>query len=304
MRLVYLHPDIRMESDYFWRPEFMNQCDKFLWVSRQTWQAKKVASFKPDHIHFASRAAPRKVWLPLNKLEALRTLLPKTVITTYRGGVGNEVSYLEKLNSLVDKAFGATDSYYKQEWMPAASNLKFWKVPRKGLPKYNIIFIGRCYTEYKRAERYNTLKSVQSRFKLTVVGNDTWKHFGINNLPKTTTFIQNRVYYSDALIGLNVVSEKYKKLSKYISNRINHMMLAGLPVFTYWQPNLDKVFKNHQEIVLYRSDGELLELLDFYIKVENRRKLERIGAAGQAVMVSRFTSNELVKRILSVKRKF
>ena len=98
LRLVIVHPRIKNESIEFWLPEFMNQSDYTLYKSRPNWTAEEIIKWKPNHIHFGSRAAPRTSWMPMNKLQKIKSRLPKCVITSYRGGVGYEVQYCERLN--------------------------------------------------------------------------------------------------------------------------------------------------------------------------------------------------------------
>ena len=301
IRLVYVHPDIKHESHRFWYVAFSSNVDHILWIKNSDWTTRKIARFKPTHIHFGSRASPRERWMPINKIIKLRNLLPKVVITSYRGGVGTEVDYLERLNKIIDCAFGATDSYRGQRWMPGGSSFNFWARPRQANPKQQLIFIGRAYKN-DRAERAHLVKEVQSRFPLTVLGNNAWKNYGVKVASYTGTFEENRLFYCTSLMGINFVSKKYLHLSKYFSSRLIHMMQTGLPCITPYQPGMAQVFRDKEDIFYYRNKHELFSLLRCYLNRENRNLLEVVGKRGKLVS-RKYDVNNLVKQVLSIRRR-
>jgi len=299
-------------SHRFWAEEFLNQASDILFLTKHNWNINEIVNFKPQHIHFASDALPRSVWMPVNKIKKLRNKLNSaklnTVITSYRGGVGKEGELLEVLNGLVDKAFGSTDFYSNQEWLPTASNPLFWNGVRRG-GLCGIIYIGHASEEHIKIMRkrgiyftkHKYLKALQGRTKLTVVGSG-WKRFGIRHEIPTNTYEQNRNYYLNSTIGLNIVHDDLRKYTKYFSNRLIHMMQTGLPCITPYQPNLEKVFK-YGEVIMYKNINDLLLKVIYYLDETNRDELRRIAAKGKHLVSTVWNPKNLVRKILSVERK-
>ena len=130
MRVIFINakPIFRLDSTShrFWFEEFRRQSTDFWFIHTADWKINQIKAWNPDHIHFASDGLPRIMWMPITKIEALKKACPKAIITSYRGGVGKEKEHLNKLNPLMDAAFGSTDYYNKLIRLPAPASPKFW----------------------------------------------------------------------------------------------------------------------------------------------------------------------------------
>lgn len=299
MRLVYIHPNISLESHRFWYAEFQKQSRALMWIKQPAWNVRDIIKFRPDHIHFASRAAPRKDWMPISKIQELKRNLSRCIITQYRGGVGTELDYLRKVGKAIHASYSPADGYAGYKWMPVSSDPNFWNGNRSRSPRYEIIFIGRSYRG-ERAQRCNQLKQLFDYFPITIYGNNGWKEHGIIPKKATTSFEQNRRIYLDSKIGLNIVSRKYKNLKKYFSNRLVHMMQSGLPCLTYKQPELDTVFKDGEEIIFYTSWDDLREKIKHWLNPLYTEKLNQIGEAGKSRAALLCNPTENIQKIFKI----
>lgn len=314
MRVVLINHTTKFNQDpsswKFWFEGFEKQCTELLFINHSDWLRQEILNFFPDHIHFGSDALPREMWMPLNKIRKLKEIADKTscVITSYRGGIGKEECLLNKLNKIVDKAFGSNTYYKNQEWIPAPSNPYFWNQGVKKSKQCGVIFIGHCGKNHvKNMKKWNieftkhrTLRKVVNNFKTTVVGNG-WETFGIKSAVSTNTYENNRNYYNNSFIGLNIVHDDLKKFPKYWSNRLNHMLQAGLPCFTPYHPGYEEIFKQEENIVWYKSDDELIDFLYKYHRSENLTQLNKIAKAGKRLAFN-WNATNAVNKILSVKK--
>ena len=316
MRVIFINakPIFRLDSTShkFWFNQFRKQSTDFWFIHTANWNINQIKNWNPDHIHFSSDALPRTMWMPLSKIKSLRKVCPHAVITSYRGGVGKEKEHLNKLNPLMDAAFGSNDYYKEQIWLPAPSSPKFWRHVNLNRKKivYRIIHIGHGSAEHLKTmkkrgitfTKHRTLKAVQAKFgqKFTLIGSG-WKQLGLNHFPPTPNYDVNKNYYHQSLIGLNVVHDSLRIFPKYWSSRLMHMMMSGLACITPYQPEIETVMEHGKHILFYKNDNELIKLLTHYIDKED--ELRQMGKDVCELACKQWNSKLAVQRILAVRKK-
>ena len=305
MKIVFMSQKIGQNEGnaFFWLTAFKKR-GQLLHIGSLPWSLNEICRWQPDHIHIDNAAQPLDKWMPLNRLRKLRDRLGNTAITLYFHDALKELNYRPGLLQYLDGSFC---SYNEKGsiWMPVPSDIKFWDVPRPEIPKHNIIFIGNVYKQLTKAQkieytRGRTLRAVQTRFKITIVGHGWQKEYGLHHRPPTGKFQETRAYYQNARIGLNVMNDSIRNLRKCWSNRLTHMMLSGLPCFTPYMPGLENAFIDGKEVIFYHSDQDLIKKLASYTK--NNDLLRQIGQAGKKKMQGLGDINKAVNRILAVKR--
>ena len=189
--------------------------------------------------------------------------------------------------------------------MPIPSDIAFWNVSKAKVPKHLIVFVGNQYASHSESQgvpftRGRTLKAVASKFETTIVGGG-WKKYKLKYQKPTQTYSQTREYYANAVVGLNIINDGYRKLRKCWSNRLTHMMLCGLAVFTPHMPYIDEVLKDGEHVILYNTDKDLLNKMFYYF--EHRDKLDLIGQNAKTLAREIMDVDKAVHRILAIKRK-
>jgi len=149
------------------------------------------------------------------------------------------------------------------QWIPLAGDVGIHKkldVPKK----YDIGFVGRDAKKFARGRHLELLKE---KYPNSFIG--------------TANYRDMSEIYSASRIGFN------SSIRGDINMRIFEIMSCGSLLLTNSIKNsgLDELFDVDKHMVTYKSDKELLGLIDYYLKNEKER--ERIAESGYKLVISK-----------------
>lgn len=138
----------------------------------------------------------------------------------------------------------------------------------------DIAFIGRPITEITN-HRINLISLINQHYDLKVWGAN-WQEIGFN-CPKQDIYPQEYAkicYASKIILGC----DRNLKMDCYFSNRTWITLGCGGFLLTNYVPGLETIFKRGVHLEWYHSQEECLDLIDYYLKNESKRK--NIALAG------------------------
>ncbi len=122
-----------------------------------------------------------------------------------------------------------------------------------------------------------------------------WEGTGFKALTEAYAHEFSRLV-GQARILLGLIGDEWSGLEAYFSNRVPNTLACGAFLIQRYTPGLEEVFRNHEQLVWYRTDEELLSLIERYLALPAER--ERIARRGRELVVSSFTYDKAVTRIL------
>lgn len=132
--------------------------------------------------------------------------------------------------------------------------------------KYDIAFAGKTDKSIFHKERTKLIRKI-SRHYNTIIRNDVR-----NNIAE---------FYSSSKIvfGAEILSEERKFLPYlYTSNRFFVALGCGAFYLCQWFPGIEKLAQNHKQLVWFKTEKELFELVDYYLKHDEQREMIRKSA--------------------------
>jgi hypothetical protein len=153
-----------------------------------------------------------------------------------------------------------------------------------------VAFIGRP----GKGNRVKLLQAINQNFNLKTWGAQ-WQAFDLKCLkfsiyPKDYAKI---CYSAQIILGLDQVFE----LEGYFSNRTWITLGCGAFLLTNYNPGLENIFTKGKHLEWYHSQEECLELIDYYLKHEARRK--QIAQNGYQFAHTHRTYDKVMDEIIS-----
>ena len=107
--------------------------------------------------------------------------------------------------------------------------------------------------------------------------------------------LQNEVIQSSKMV---IGIDHYPSISKYFSNRLPIAMVSGVPYVCYKSKDLDKLFKDREEIFFFDNEKTLIETVEEVLALsDEERKL--IGENGRKKILNRYTTEKIYKEIIN-----
>jgi len=188
----------------------------------------------------------------------------------------------------------------RSEYFPIAFEATLLqKLVKSPIKKYNITHIGGYGPVHN--ERNKILEYAARKVKI-----DFWG-YGINNLEKGSPILRN--YHGEAwgLEMYEILRQSKITLTGHITkvagDYANNMTLfeatgCGTMLITDYKSNLHELFDINKEIVTYRSPGELVKKIKYYLTHENERN--KIALAGQKKTLKDHTYLNRMKLLIKI----
>jgi predicted SAM-dependent methyltransferase len=174
------------------------------------------------------------------------------------------------------KAAYCVDQVY---YMPQACSPQF--MHRVELQeKYDIGFTG-ALNGYSHKARTDVLKNLKKKYSVAVKNN-----------------VRNNIsdFYSKCRIVFGMNSDFNKFL--YTSNRLFVALGCGAFYLCQWFPGIQKLAKNHEHLVWFKTHDELFNLVDFYLEDETKRN--RIRKQAERLAHSKHTYVMRIQNMMDI----
>jgi len=256
---------------------------------------ERIRRFRPTHVHLGGSVKNNVI--PIHLLFDVKKELKCTISVFY--GDAEYSPYHRELAEVVDDIYVTNRTHIERlneanpratlRYMPCPTEPRVFK--EHGSKKtYEVIFIG----NNNQPNRLPILKRVAEHFDLIVFGNG-WKGTGL---------VHRRPVYgrkfsitcSKAQICLGITDPRWTELEGYFSVRLINTLATRSFIIQTYSKGLEKLFRNHENLVWYEDEDQLLELIAYYLNHEEER--ERIAYEGQKVVYQNFTYEKSVRSIL------
>lgn len=214
-------------------------------------------------------------------------------------GDGRFSTYHHDLGKDVDHAYLNNKTHIEQNRSLDLANIHYLPCPTdpdlfrpvKVEKSYDLLFIGNNNSQ----SRFALLYKIHQRFGRSVAGPD-WEGTGLNSLTEAygSDFFSRLVGQARILLGL--MSDEWGKLEACFSNRAVNTLACGGFLIQRYTPGLEALFRNHEHLVWYSTEEELFSLIGYCLDKPTER--ERIGSQGRDLVISGFTYDRAVARIL------
>jgi spore maturation protein CgeB len=153
-----------------------------------------------------------------------------------------------------------------------------------------VAFVGRPWQE----NRVKILKAIDAKYQLKTWG-ARWQDYGL-------TCLKTRVYpaeYAKICYATKIIlgCDQSFELEGYFSNRTWITLGCGGFLLTNYNPGLEDIFTKGQHLEWYHDEAECLELIDYYLKHEDRRK--QIAQNGYEFAHTHRTYDNVIEDIIS-----
>jgi spore maturation protein CgeB/predicted SAM-dependent methyltransferase len=256
--------------------------------------APRIASFRPDHIHLGGSV--KKGIIRPKFLAKVKVDSGCTISAFY--GDGRYSTYHYDLGWVVDHIYTSNKTHIEQNrslglanfhYLPCPTDPEIFR-PMKGVKKHDLLFVG----NNNNLCRLELLRKIHHRFNLSVAGTG-WKGEGFEALTEAYGPEFSRLV-GQARILLGLIGDEWSGLEAYFSNRVANTLACGGFLIQRYTPGLEKVFRDQEHLVWYRTEEELFDLIERYLGQPAERK--RIARQGRELVVSSFTYDRAVARIL------
>jgi hypothetical protein len=153
-----------------------------------------------------------------------------------------------------------------------------------------VAFIGKP----KKENRIKLLQAVNQNYHLKTWGAQ-WQEYDL-------TCLKTRIYpneYAKICYATKIIlgCDQSFELEGYFSNRTWITLGCGGFLLTNYNPGLENIFKKGEHLEWYHNQQECLELIDYYLKHENRRK--QIAQSGYHFAHTHRTYDNVIDEIIS-----
>ena len=265
----------------------------FFWTDYRQALRRKIFRQNPDLVLIYSKDIPYSV------LEEIRTHYQTAMFYPDAAGAGDQklirhgrlVDYLFLTNkSQIPelKSLGIKNPVYCMQGCDPDEHRIIKTRNRKWFSE--VAFIGRPGT----GNRVKLLQAINQHFDLKTWGAQ-WQAFDLKCLkPRIYPKEYAKICYSAPIIlGLDQVFE----LEGYFSNRTWITLGCGGFLLTNYNPGLENIFTKGEHLEWYHSPEECLELIDYYLKHEARRK--QIAENGYRFAHTHRTYDKVMDEIIS-----
>ena len=88
-------------------------------------------------------------------------------------------------------------------------------------------------------------------------------------------------------IMLSLIGDKWRHLEGYFSNRLPNVLGCRCFLIQTYSTGIEDLFTNHKHLVWYKSDQELITLIDYYLNHPKERT--KIAEQGQEEILALYT---------------
>jgi len=153
-----------------------------------------------------------------------------------------------------------------------------------------VAFIGRPWQE----NRVQLLQAIDHKYRLKAWGAQ-WRQYGL-------TCLKTRIYpreYAKICHAANIIlgCDQSFELAGYFSNRTWITLGCGGFLLTNYNPGLEDIFTKGEHLEWYRTQEECLELIEYYLKHEKRRK--QIAQNGYRFAHDHRTYDHVIDEVIS-----
>jgi len=188
-----------------------------------------------------------KIYWAINSHESYKLKFQKKIAPDFNYIFVAQKDYVSSFKNIKEKVY----------WLPMAADHEIHKT--YNYPKvFDIGFVGSKKPK-KYADRIKVLNRLSKRYNVLFIEGIWGK-----NMSKI---------YNISKIGFN------KSLSGDLTPRVFEIMSIGTMLLTEAGSGINKLFKDKEHLVIYKSEDELDELIDYYLKNEEER--ENIAKKGQ-----------------------
>lgn len=187
-------------------------------------------------------------------------------------------------------------------WIVEGAHLPLLQ-PQNNPKEYDLAFFGTLIAETGNGDvfgsRADFLSQLDKKYDLHLFGPDSDRDINgrkFNN-PKALVWneqLSNEISKSKIVLGYNSTNKAYM----YWSNRLYTTLACRGFLITSYVPGIEKVFKNHEELVWFTSLEELYELIDYYLVNDEQR--EEIAERGLKKVQALFSTQKQVSKILEL----
>lgn len=260
--------------------------------------ASRIASFRPDHIHLGGSV--KKGIIQPKFLAKIMRNSDCTISAFY--GDARYSTYHYDLGWVVNHVYMSNKTHIEQNRSLGLANFRYLPCPTDpevfrpvdGEKKHNLLFVG----NNNNLSRLELLRKIHGRFDLSVAG-EGWEGEGFKTLTEAYAHEFSRLV-GQARILLGLIGDEWSGLEAYFSNRVPNTLACGAFLIQRYTPGLERVFRNHEQLVWYRTEEELFSLIERYLGQPAERK--RIARQGRELVVASFTYDKAVERILEETR--
>ncbi len=261
---------------------FVELCKQFysVYYTDQT----TALDFKPDYVFVHSSAINPFVLIELKEqcncyiIQWTGDIRPEPLeqVLNYKGiadltllasGIGQKEMYEKAMNGPVN---------YLQHFVSQSQY-----IPVNNEPNNNILFIGNAYSHFpggaERNELCAKLSGLYPNFEVIGNGFNTPEY----NNHRTVLYNDTQPLYNSAYISIS--ANIYNDCEGYWSNRPLNIMAAGGCCLMRYVPGMERVFKDGEHCVFYKSNEEAVEKIE--ILVNDKELRNKIAAAGQKLVM-------------------
>lgn len=296
-KIMYIDLFRKENSNPFWLKAFQKHGEIHPFNIRRddlNTLVSRIASFRPDHIHLGG-SVKKRIISPKFLAEVKRN--SGCTISAFYGDARYS-TYHYDLGWVVDHVYMSNKTHIEQNRSLGLANFHYLPCPTdpevfrpvEGEKKHDLLFVG----NNNNFSRLELLRKIHRRFNLSVAGAG-WEGEGFNILTEAYGPEFSRLV-GQAKILLGLIGDEWSGLEAYFSNRVANTLACRAFLIQRYTPGLERIFKNNEHLVWYRTEEELLSLIERYLALPAER--ERIAGQGRELVVSIFTYDKAVTRIL------
>jgi len=265
----------------------------YFWTDYKTIIHKKIVSCNPDLVVIYSKDLPLEVMkkikgnytsaifypdmsVPINKKLLQHAILSDYLFITNKGQLA------ELKASSVKRPVFCMQGCDRDGHRITYTSKQKWSS--------DVAFIGRPSTNY----RIGLLQLIDKKYRLKAWG-AMWKDYGLACLKKNIYLkeFSKICFASKIIIGCDFRHD----IMCYFSNRTWIVLGCGGFLLTNYVPGLETIFTKGIHLEWYKSQEECVELIDFYLKHEDKRK--KIAHAGHNFAHANRTYDVVMNEMIS-----
>lgn len=290
-RIFYVDLFDAHNSNFYWRRAFAKLGDVQIYDCRlkNVGLADRIKDFAPTHIHLGSSV---KAMRPVDCGIINRMRKEMGCTASHFFGDRRYRAYPSSLTSCVDLQFISSVGHVEQNQQNGVLNSRYMPCPTepsvfyyvKDERIYDVVYVGWNTSQSACPE---LLDAIHEEFGMTVAG-PRW-----GGTPYTWLGSAFNEEFSNLCgktkIMLSPIPEYARDLKLYFSNRVANVLACKCFLIMAYTPGIEDIFTKGVNVEWYTSPDNLLELIDHYLKPEHAADRERIAAAGQALILGRYT---------------
>lgn len=297
-RIFYIDLFERTNSNFYWLNAFkrLGIVSHFDARNKKEQLESMILDFKPTHIHLGGSVKPGRS-VDARMLRRIKNKLG-CGISVFYGDRPYSAYHLRLAKICADFVYISNKTHVKQNIEKGVFNCAslpcptepsiFRYYPSKQI--YDVVFPG----WNNDVSRRRILNMVYEKFNLYVAG-PNWEstHFRSLSPAFGADFAK---LCGQTKIMLSLIGDKWRHLEGYFSNRLPNVLGSRCFLIQTYSSGIEDLFMNHKHLVWYKSDQELLALIDYYLKHPKER--EEIAKNGQREILAGYTFDHHVRKMI------